>query len=102
LAGGNFDEDNIPESIRRLLSPDAIRAYYQSTCGYSCQQSNRDNSSETSVILADECSNHFALAPNAQVAVNGISLCHFWARKLYGQSGVQQSQYAGRDLFPHQ
>jgi hypothetical protein len=29
-------------------------------------------------------------------------LCHFWARKLYGQSGVQQSQYAGRDLFPHQ
>jgi len=79
LAGGNFDQNDIPESIRRLLSPDAIRTYDQSTCGYSCQQSNGNNSSETSDILADERGNCFALAPNAQVAVNDISLCHFRA-----------------------
>ena len=31
---GQFEDDEIPEAIRRLISPDAVRTYDQSSCGY--------------------------------------------------------------------
>ena len=33
LEGGQFDLEDVPDAIRRLLSPDVIRTYDQSTCG---------------------------------------------------------------------
>ena len=78
LQSGQFQENDIPDAIRRLVSPDAIRTYDRSTCGYNPA----GGSSTTVAAVSDEDSGHPTnriIAEGEAVAVNELPLSQFRA-----------------------
>jgi hypothetical protein len=76
LSSGQFDDDEIPDAIRRLVSPDSIRTYDQSSCGY-------DQSTTTAAVNNGEDTNCIRspriIAVGESVAVNELPLSQFRA-----------------------
>ncbi len=75
---GEFQDDDIPEAIRRLINPDAVRTYDRSSYGWSNPEEERttvdDDGNEQSIIQ-----NHRIFTGCESVTVNELSLPQFRA-----------------------
>ena len=71
---GEFEEDGIPESIQRLIFPDAVRTYDRSTCGY-----HRTGAVSVENNNDDEQQNPRIIAEGEAVSVNELPLSQFRA-----------------------
>ena len=71
---GQFQVDDIPDSIRRLISPDEVRMYDRSTCGYHA----------TAAVIVDhnddeDLNQRRIIAEGEKVSVNDLPLRQFRA-----------------------
>ena len=74
---GEFQDNDIPEAIRRLINPDAVRTYDRSSYGWSNPEERtavEDDGNEQSIIQ-----NHRIFTGGESVTVNELSLPQFRA-----------------------
>jgi hypothetical protein len=79
LQSGQFQENEIPDAIRRLVSPDAIRTYDRSSCGYNSAGAGRSTEAAVSDDGNGHHSTHRIIAEGEAVAVNELPLSLFRA-----------------------
>ena len=86
LGSGQFDHDDVPEAIRRLLSPDSIRTYDQSSFGRNKSSSQTRTAAATIYedavhrgLLQGSAGETVTPVANVPVAVNDLQLPQFRA-----------------------